>query len=391
MQNRKKTIIKNEHSDNFDKLKTNLNTIILNSLKNVNIKINSEKKLSKEQQKELDDLQKKLFDALSVEQRDAGIEELVSCYTKGPIAQYILDYLSSKDTIFIKQRFNPENDLTPIPKYCFLYDTNELFFKEYIKKHPYKLQDLKASYTNHINPYKTEKINFLDLFLNKMAHQYLNFDKYLPIKIEDFKAIDYLNKDELLKINIDPEHLNAYPQFYIEKEIFFDRLFDKKFPLIGSEIIHSLIDEVFCNNKEKNSILLQVQRYKKIYQSIIDENQKTIMDKSICKLAFKRLIEYLEDNNDLFIDTNGNIKNQKVISLINIYKKTLESVVFNYKENNCEKTFIDSVHSMKYKDWYNTLYINDKSSLETSIDIININIVTAMENNKSKSKSVLKI
>lgn len=391
MQNRKNTIIKKQPSENFDKLKITLNNIILNSLKSVNIRINSEKKINKEQRKELDDLQKKLFEALSPEQREEGIEELVYCYSKGPIAQYILDYLASKDTIFIKQRFNPKDDFTPIPKYCFLYDTNENFFKEYIKKHPYKLQELNASYTNHITPHKTEEINFLDLFLSKMANNsYLNFDKYLPINIEHFKSIDYLNKDELMKINVEPECLNAYTQFYTEKEVFFEKLFDKKFPLIGSEIIYSLVDEIFCNQKEKNSLSSQIQKYKKTYQSIIDENQKKIIDTHICRLAFNRFIEYLEDNSDSFIDKNGHIKNQKIISLINNYKQILESITFNCKENNCEKTFIDRVHSMKYKDWHQILYTNDKESLEASVDIININIVTTVANN-NKSKSVLKI
>lgn len=396
----------NNSNQQFQKLIITANHFVLDSLQAISEKINEEKSLTKDQKHELENVQKNLFNTLHEQYKDYGLLAIIKSYKKGKIAAFLLDYISSKEKI--KQKFD-DNLVISVPTYLYLYDENPLFFKEYIKTYPYSIKDLNQIYTTytflrksdlniigkyvHHKPALTKvKKNFLSIYFDKAENvEYKDLDKSFIIPLSVLKNLDYLDKEHLNSTTINYTNYR-HPNMYNRKEQYFETIFDKKFPLIGAEMILYLVEDILGNNSIKKEELDKINLYKQTYNSIISEEQKKDFDISLSKIAFMKFGDYLvANNNDIFIRGKNTVEKttENLKLIVKKFCETLDNSCFDQENKNSKKLFLDNIKKMPLQKWE---YHNRHLSTDNLIMVVELLKLSFLEAEKNlKTRTTLKI
>ena len=277
---------------------------LADNLEQINVNIKNKNALNK-----LENKMASLFQVLNDDYKSKCCTSLIISYKKGLNFDFLIHFL--KTVKYIKNDY--ENNYIPV--HCYIYQQNIDFFKAYAQRVQI---DVKKYYTdvNENNGLVCKKNILNDIFIVASHNDYITDFKTSiePLDLKALKCLPFdtsflydLNNDKydfFYELNSDKCGVRTIDEL-LRKECFYEDFFDKKFPLIGSEIYYCLIKNYLIDEQER--VLSHINEFKSSYDSVFCINNKHSLNSGLLNILTKHfLFETKEQMQQCF---NGPDKN----------------------------------------------------------------------------------
>ena len=346
---------------------THLSQALCECIRDLSFDIESQKNsIDKNQlaqtKKEIENLFKKLTPA----SQSSLCKSIINTYNPSLQLPFFNNYLKNTTHIDTYISYTPNNELVSVPFFIYLYGENKKLFAYYVNK--YK-PDLNVSYSyetvdkeGKITP---RKKNLLSSVIEKA--DYLGFmndcvSDFMPgLTLSDLRKIEFLEKPHYDTFGGYTRKDKNSLRYALNRETFFDNLYNKKFAYIGYKIIYTSLFDPKQIDVTMN--------YKKKYDTVFTMENKDKINNIINSYVFQDFLSNFSK------EIENVTKKQDIMNLLKIKKDEaldkLEIICYNYDRS--DNLFLHKLSEVSTDNWSSLLSrkfdYNEKSAISQALSL----------------------
>lgn len=318
-----------------------------------------------------------LLSMLSAEAKKETLTSMIKRYDSRINLTSFNEFLAREKQV---ENFNDYGPKFSTPLFIFLYLNNKALFSKYIQENKDNIDFKEFCYMRE-DSIVTK--NLLDFILAEAEENLWgeNIESLIyPLTIQDLRKIPFLAETELKKIVCEEEHYIVGFDYYSKKEKLYNKIFNQKYPLIGSEILLSLLEM----GAEKSFSLSKIKNYKNAYLDIFTEKQKI----DLTNLFAKEIVNILLMNEYNFIRAKSQ---EELLDMVESKKRECLEVLnlFSYQspqEN--QKVLLKHIKAISLEDWISIIPGNLSFSSNIIGEMLKIMPEMSAENKKGKTLKI---